>query len=185
MAALLKPRLISVEEYLGGEEHSDVKHEYIGGAVHAMSGATNRHNAISLNALSSLYVQLKGQSCRPFNSDTKVRIELPSHTRFYYPDGMVVGAPNAETDHFQDRPVVIIEVLSESTRRVDLTEKREAYLTLPSLRVLVFLETEKPEALVYRRDPSRGFQPETYAGSEAIIDLPEISAALPLEEVYA
>ena len=54
-----------------------------------------------------LGAQLRGKSCRPFNSDTKVRIEYPDHTRFYYPDALVVCQPNPPTDHFQDQPVVI------------------------------------------------------------------------------
>lgn len=54
-----------------------MKHEYIGGTVHAMAGATIRHNNIATNALGMLYGQLRGKPCQPFNSDTKVRIELP------------------------------------------------------------------------------------------------------------
>ncbi len=90
MTALKNPASISIADYLAGEEISQVKHEYLGGTVHAMAGASNRHNTISLNALGSLLAQLRGKPCQPFNSDTKVRIIFPDHTRFYYPDAMVV-----------------------------------------------------------------------------------------------
>ena len=126
MTALRQPNFITVAEYLAGEEISDVKHEYLGGTVHAMAGATNRHNAIVLNSLAALHGQLRGKPCQPFNSDTKVRIELPDHIRFYYPDAMFVCHSNPGGDHFQDPPVVVIEVLSDSTRRNDLGEKRDA-----------------------------------------------------------
>ena len=116
MTAETQPKGITIEDYLAGEQVSDVKHEYLGGTVHAMAGASNRHNTITTNSLGSLYGTLRGKPCQPFNSDTKVRIEFPDHTRFYYPDTMVVCDSNTDTDHSQDRPVVIIEVLSDSTR---------------------------------------------------------------------
>jgi len=184
MLALEHTRLISIDDYLAGEEVSSIKHEYIGGVVHAMAGATNQHNTIALNSLLSLGGQLRGKPCQPFNSDTKVRIEFPSHTRFYYPDAMVVCHPNPTTDHFQDQPVVVIEVLSESTRRSDLEEKRDAYLTLPSLKVLLFVESDRPSVIVHRRKPEGGFGVEYHSGLEGAIALPEIEAELPLAELY-
>ena len=94
MTAVKQPDFITIEDYLAGEEVSDVKHEYLGGTVHAMAGATNQHNTIAGNAFALLHGQLRGKSCQPFNSDTKVRIEFPDHTRFYYPDAMVVCDSN-------------------------------------------------------------------------------------------
>jgi Uma2 family endonuclease len=184
MTAVKKPISISISDYLAGEEISDVKHEYLGGAVHAMAGATNQHNAIAVNALGFLLAKLRGKSCRPFNSDTKIRIEYPDHTRFYYPDALVVCHPNPTTDHFQDHPVVVIKVLSDSTRRADLGEKRDAYLTIHSLKVLLFVEPDSPEVILHRRKPEGGFAVEAHSGLAAIIPLPEIDTSLPLAELY-
>jgi Uma2 family endonuclease len=184
MTAVKEPDFITIEDYLAGEEISDVKHEYLGGTVHAMAGASNRHNTIAVNSLASLHGQLRGKTCQPFNSDTKVRIEFPDHTRFYYPDAMVVCDSRSATEHFQDRPVVIIEVLSDSTRRADLGEKRDAYLTISSLRVLLCVEPESPSVLVYRRKSEGGFAAEQYSGLDAIIPLAEIEASLPLADLY-
>lgn len=164
---------------------SPEKHEYLGGAVHSMAGGSNRHNTIALNALLSLGNQLRGKSCRPFNSDTKVRIDLPDHTRFYYPDAMVVCTPNAESDHYQERPVVLVEVLSDATRRTDLGEKRDAYRMLPSLKALLFVESGTPSILVNRRKADGGFAEERYDGPDAIVPLPEIEATLALADLYA
>jgi Uma2 family endonuclease len=184
MTALKQTELVTIADYLVGEEISDVKHEYLGGEVHAMAGATNQHNTIAVTTLGLLFAALRGKSCQPFNSDTKVRIQYPDHTRFYYPDAMVVCEPNPATDHFQDQPVVIIEVLSDSTRRADLVEKRDAYFTLPSLKVLIFVETETPSITLHRAKAEGGFAIECHCGLDAIIPLPEIEAALPLAEVY-
>lgn len=184
MTALEHPVLITIEDYLAGEETSDVKHEYLGGTVHAMAGATNQHNFIATNSIISLGSQLRGKLCRPLNSDVKVRIEFPDHTRFYYPDALVVCHSNPSTDHFQDQPVVVIEVLSDSTRRTDLGEKRDAYLALPSLKVLLFVEPGKPSVSLHRRKSGGGFAIEYHVGLDAVIPLPEIEASLALAELY-
>lgn len=184
MTALAKSEPISIEDYLAGEEVSDVKHEYLGGIVHAMAGATNGHNTISGNAFGLLFGHLRGKSCQPFNSDTKIRIQFPDQTRFYYPDAMVVCVPNPATDRFQDRPVVVFEVLSESTRRTDLGEKLQAYLTIPSLEVLLYVEPDSPFVTVHRRRAAGGFATEHHAGLDAVIPLPEIEAQLALADLY-
>lgn len=184
MTALKQLELISIADYLAGEEVSGIKHEYLGGTVHAMAGATNQHNIVAGTIFGILFDMLRDKRCQPINSNTKIRIEFPDHTRFYYPDAMVVCEPNPATDHFQSAPVVIIEVLSDSTRRVDLVEKRDAYLTLPSLKVLIFVEPDRPSVTLHRADAEGGFAVEHHSGLEDIISLPEIDATLPLGEIY-
>src|SRR5947199_4049682 len=101
MTAAKKWNLVSVTEYLAGELASPIKHEYLGGVVYAMAGARNAHNLIARNALGALHFRLRGQRCRPYNSDTKIRIRFPTHVRFYYPDVPVICDPNPPTDSFQ------------------------------------------------------------------------------------
>src|SRR6202011_3132437 len=91
MSTARKLNLISVEDYLANEFTAPVKHEYLGGVVYAMAGARNAHNRIATNTLVALGIRLRGQRCEPFNSDTKIRVHLPTHVRFYYPDASVVG----------------------------------------------------------------------------------------------
>ena len=184
MTAIEKPNFITVSDYLAGEEISETKHEYLGGIIHAMAGAIIRPNNIAGNCFASLHGQLRGKPCQPYNSDTKVRIEFPDHTRFYYPDAMVVCQSNADSDYFQNQPVVIIEVLSDSTRRTDCGEKRDAYLTIPSLKVLLFVEPNAPSVTLHRRLPEGGFTLELHSGIEAVIWLPEIEATLSLADLY-
>ncbi|MGL4401360.1 MAG: Uma2 family endonuclease [Luteolibacter sp.] len=184
MTAVKPPDFITLEDYLAGEEVSAVKHEYLGGTVHAMAGATNQHNTLAGNSFASLHGQLRRKTCQPFNSDTKVRIEFTDHTRLYYSDAMVVCDSRSATEYFQDRPVVIIEVLTDSTRRTDLGEKRDAYLTMPSLKLLLFIEPESPTVIAYRRKPEGGFAAEPYSGLAAVVPLQEIEASLPLADLY-
>jgi Uma2 family endonuclease len=179
----VKLSLVSVEDYLAGELDSPIKHEYLGGVVYAMAGARNAHNIVSTNTLGFLHGRLHGCRCRPYNSDTKIRIRLPLEVRFYYPDASVICRPNPQSDSFQDKPAVTFEVLSRKTRRIDEGEKKEAYQAIPSLAVYVLLEQELPAAVVFRRT-EHGFVREVYQGLDAVIPLSEIEAELPLAEIY-
>ncbi len=174
---------IPEKDYLAGELASDQKHEYVGGVMYAMAGAKNRHNRIALNASSSLHARLRGKPCQPYNSDTKVRIRTSRETRFYYPDAMVVCRPNSEDDSFQDEPVVMVEVLSESTRRIDEGEKKDAYQTIPSLGVYLLVEQDAPRVVVFRRS-ANDFERVVFLGLDAVIPLPEIETELPLAEIF-
>ena len=183
MAAATQIDLVTVDEYLAGELHAEVRHEYLGGYVYAMAGAKNVHNLIAGAFHGLLFVQLRGQPCQPFNSDTKVRVRLPTHTRFYYPDGMVVCNPNPADDTFQDQPVVIAEVISEATRRTDEGEKREAYLTIPTLMAYMLIETDQPKVVLHIRTET-GFVANVYEGLDAVLPLDAINAELRLAELY-
>jgi Uma2 family endonuclease len=183
MTAAQKLNLISVEDYLAGELASPIKHEYLGGVVYAMAGARNVHNLIATNTLGSLHARLRGKRCRPFNSDTKIRVRLPTHIRFYYPEASVVCRPNPQTDSFQDDVVVIFEVLSRTTRRIHEGEKKDAYLTIPSLALYVLVEQETAAVIAYRRT-EQGFVREVHEGLAAVLPLKEIDIELPLAEIY-
>src|SRR5580704_12562062 len=115
MTAARKLHVVTVEDYLAGELISPIKHEYLGGVIYAMAGAKNAHNLIASNTLASLWSRLRRRVCRPFNSDTKIRVRLPTQVRFYYPDVSVICRPNPQTDSFQDEPAVLVEVTSRRT----------------------------------------------------------------------
>lgn len=180
-ASHLEP--VSVRDYLDGEQQAKRKHEYVAGVTYQMVGGTVEHNRIASNATGILHAQLRDKTCQVFNSDMKVRARMVSGTRFYYPDLSVICHPNAPTDVYQDAPVVIVEVVSESTRRVDEHEKREAYLSIDSLCVYILVEQSSASAVVYRRADS-GFDREVYQGHDAVIPLPEIDCEFTLADVY-
>jgi Uma2 family endonuclease len=183
MSAALPLRQMSVDEYLAGELKSQVKHEYLGGFVYAMAGGKNAHNLIASNVLGGLHARLRGNACSAYNSDTKIRVNLPTHVRFYYPDASVICDSNPGEDSFQDRPVVVAEVLSRNTRRIDQGEKKDAYLAIPTLEAYLLIEQDGPAVAVYYRT-EQGFVQENYTGLEATIPLAKIHADLPLAEIY-
>ena len=103
--------------------------------------------------------------------------------RFYYPDVSVTCRPNPPSDSYQDEPAVLVEVLSRRTRRVDEGEKKDAYLTIPSLRVYLMIEQETAAVVAFRRTES-GFIREVYHGLDTVVPLGEIGIDLPLADIY-
>ncbi len=183
MAGAPNPEFVSVDEYLSAEERALTRNEYIDGWVRAMADASIRHNLIKINALVHLAQLLKGQRCQPYDSDTKLRIRRDGGTRFYYPDLQVVCDSNPQTSVFQDSPVMVVEVLSPSTRHCDLDEKMQAYLQIPTLACYLVLEQHQPVAIVLRRTAG-GFLRECVDGIQARIELPFLGCTLSMSELY-
>jgi Uma2 family endonuclease len=183
MSSAERLEFVSVKDYLKQEEIALTRNEYVDGWVRAMTGGSVRHNIVKTNCLIYLGRNLLGRSCRPFDSDMKLRIRRERETRFYYPDLQVVCESQPPTAVFQDSPVLIIEVLSPSTRQYDLDEKMSAYLGIPSLQCYMILEQHQPEAIVMRRTDA-GFLREFVDGIDSVIELPFLRCSLTMREIY-
>jgi Uma2 family endonuclease len=173
-------KYITEDEYLEGEKDGQIRYELINGDVYAMTGASDKHNKISINMAHELLTKLKAKesSCFPYSADMKVK----ANNDFFYPDVMVV-CDQQENDnaYYKTNPVVIVEVLSPSTRRTDKTLKRQAYQTLESLQEYVLIEQDKAEIEVFTR--ASGWQANYYyLGDE--ISLESIQVTLPVIDIY-
>jgi len=182
MTALLKPELLSVEEYIEGELLSEVRHEYVGGLVYAMAGASDDHNRVARNILTTLDVALRGKRCEPFGSDMKFKI--PKFDSFYYPDVLVTCDPTDNAKYFRERPTVVFEVLSPETERTDTREKRYAYATVDALKVYVLVAQDRAEATLLRQTGAGTWTSEVIKGLDATLSLPEIGVEIPLARIY-
>jgi len=138
MALKKKVAIITEQEYLAGEEIAENKHEFIGGEIFAMSGASKNHERISGNVFRKFGNFLENSSYEPFSSDIKVKIGKD----FFYPDTMVVCDDQTDHDYYTEMPTIIVEVLSKSTRRYDQTIKRIAYQSIPTLQEYILIEQE-------------------------------------------
>jgi len=168
---------ISVEDYLKGELLSETKHEYIDGEVYAMAGASESHNLLSSNLLTELKNQLKGTPCRVFIVDMKVKVGQD----FFYPDVMVVCQKDNENEYYKTAPVIIVEILSKSTRRFDQTEKRLRCQKIPTLEEYVLIEQDKGEIEVFRKkDHWQSFY--YYLGDE--ITFSSLAVTVRVEDIY-
>lgn len=183
MAQALQKLPISVEEYLEGEEISEIKHEYIAGRVYAMSGGTVNHSTVAVNFVRRAANQLAGKPCRAFNSDMKVRVDLGTDWAFYYPDASIVCTPIGGKAHFTDAPAVILEVLSDSTRHYDELRKMRDYLTIPSLQAYVLAEADFEKITIYRR-LGEEFRIEIITDTAATLQLPDVGIAIPIIDLY-
>lgn len=183
MSSAERLEVFSVNQYLSLEEQALIKSEYIDGWIRAMTGGTVRQNRVKVNGLILLGTLLKGRTCQPYDSDMKLRIHHHGRTRFYYPDIQVVCDSNDATAVYQDHPVLVIEVLSPSTRQIDLDEKMTAYLGISSLECYIALEQYQPIAIVMRRTLG-GFLRESIEGLDANIDLPFLECSLSMREIY-
>jgi len=174
---------MSIEEFLAAEPTYSEKHEYLGGAVYAMAGASTAHNVIAMNLYGILHAGLRGHRRRAFGSDMKVRLSLAEDTYFYYPDAMVVWGQAGLGSSWCERPSVLFEILSPGTRSIDDREKRMAYRTIPSLDAYVVIESEQMEVVVEYRD-SEGWRREVFTGKDAVVRLPSIEIGISLGELY-
>ncbi len=172
---------IPVDEYLEGEEHSEFRHEYIGGQVYAMSGGSEVHNVLSGNLYAALRAHLRGQPCKVFMADMKLRLQIAQDDIFYYPDLMVICDPSDDATHYKTRPVVLVEVLSPTTERLDRREKFLSYQRLPSLEDYVLVDQEQMKVTVFRR--GNDWNPEFLKSGDAL-NLPSISFELALADIY-
>ncbi len=172
--------LLSVEDYLEGERVSEIRHEYVGGYVYAMAGASDDHNRIAGNIFSALHERLRGKRCEPFMADMKLKI--PDGQAFYYPDVMVACDPADNAKYFRERPTVVFEVLSSETERSDQREKWYAYALVPALKVYVLVSQDKRELTVLRRGRPGPWIAEVVKGRDSM--LPEIQVEIPLAHIY-
>jgi len=156
MALNYAEQRISEADYLDGEKISEIKHEFIDGVVYAMAGASKNHERISLNVSRKFGNHLEDSPCEPFSSDLKVKVD----SAFFYPDVMVVCDNQDSDPYYTESPVIIVEVLSAATRKIDETIKRRAYQSIPSLKEYVLIEQDIVDVEVCRR--SQGWVSEHY-----------------------
>jgi Uma2 family endonuclease len=175
---------ISVEEYLVGEEASEVRHEYVAGQIFAMSGATEAHNLIAGNVYALLRAHLRGSGCWAFIENLKLRVEAAD--TFYYPDVFVTCGPLDGKSVFKQHAHLIVEVLSSSTENIDRREKLLNYRLLDNLQEYVLVAQKRRQVEIYRRDEQGRWQLEIIApdGELHLKSLPNGPLTLTMDEIY-
>jgi Uma2 family endonuclease len=139
-------------QYLEAEQASETKHEFLRGEVYAMAGGSPEHAALAAAIITELGVALRGHPCRVFSSDLRVRVDANDLST--YPDVTVICGTltRSELDpHAATNPILIVEVLSDSTEAYDRGEKFAHYRRLPSLREYLLVSQREPRLESYRR----------------------------------
>lgn len=166
--------------YLAWEATQPDRHEYIAGEVFAMVGVRQSHNVATLNVATMLRRELKGSPCRVFVESVKTRVEVADC--FFYPDVVVTcDARDRQTPDYVSHPVLVVEVLSESTAAYDRGAKFAAYRKLESLRDYVLVDVEAQRIEVFRRNPENHWVLYEYGAGECV-ELASLSLMLDVDE---
>jgi Uma2 family endonuclease len=178
MNAPLRQRM-TLEQFLAWEAGQPEKWEFDGFQPVAMAGGTSEHSAIQRNLAIAVGGRLLGKPCQFYGSDLKV--EVAGTVR--YPDGFVVCTPLPRGTLVVHEPVVVFEVLSESTQGGDRTVKLREYQATPSIQHYVMLEQDRVAAMVVSRR-GEDWLVQVLLDKD-VLALPEVGVEFPLAELYA
>ncbi len=175
---------ISIEEYFAREDVSEHRSEYYCGDVFAMAGGTPNHNRITLNLASLLNLQFREGSCEAFASDLRVQVEKDIH---YTPDIAVVCGDIKFAEGRSDtivNPVVIVEVLSESTKDYDRGSKFTAYRNIETLTDYLLVEQDSVHIEYFSKESDGTWRLREYFSAEEVVEIKSVKAIIVVKEIY-
>ena len=170
---------MTVEQCLKSERRSEVRHEYVGGALLPIPGTTRTHGHIAANILVTLRPTVLARGCEIQVSDVMTRTQ---GTRYRYPD-IVVSCSPGHDPYLLENPCFIAQVTSESTADTDHGRKLEEYTKLPSLERYAILSQTQRFVIVYKLvNGAWTFETHSDAGE---FELPCLAVSLSLDQIYA
>jgi Uma2 family endonuclease len=184
-----KEKRYSIEEYFALEEKAFDKHEFHNGKIIPMAGASIAHNQIQVNFISALRALIEKNNLEyfVFGSDVKIRIE--KFNKALYPDAIVVCKKpeyyGKRTDTITN-PLLVVEVLSESTKIYFGSDKFMLYRSLPVFKEYVLIEQSKPLVQAYYKQDEKDnlWKISAATGLDAVVPLLSLGFDLPLSKVY-
>ena len=177
MNVVLRQRM-TIHEFLAWEERQELKHEFNGFAPVAMAGGTRNHARLQANLAISLGGRLRGSPCEFLGSDMKI---VMSRT-VRYPDGQIICTRGTGRDTWTKAPIILFEVLSDSTQSADRLEKNREYRQVESVQRYVILEQDRVAATVHVRAGENWITQLLFSGDT--LALPDVGLSLPLAELY-
>ncbi|GHO94313.1 hypothetical protein KSF_043610 [Reticulibacter mediterranei] len=160
----------------------DHKYEYIDGSIRMMSGGSPAHAQIGANIVTLLNIALHDSECNVYNSDVKVKL---NEQRCYLPDATVSCDPRDWTrPDVLESPTVVVEVLSQSTEKVDRTEKLEAYQRYPAMQEILLIDSRRRYVEHYHRVGVAQWLKSIFEDDHDCIEMSSIDATLYLRDIY-
>lgn len=184
MTAASASRGLTPEAYLAFERDAEGKHEYWHGELFAMAGASRRHNVLVANLVRMLGNALLDRPCEVYPSD--MRVASASREVFTYPDVVVVcGEPTFADDRHDTLldPLVIVEVLSDSTEAYDRGKKFEHYRGIASVQHYVLVAQDQPLIELYTRQGDGTWTLSDHRMGD-VATLSAVRCELPVAEIY-
>ena len=183
--AQTEKRYYTPEEYLALEEAAIDKSEYHDGEIVPMTGVTTNHNSIIINLIANLKFGLRGKDYRLFTSD--VRLWIPLTRRYVYPDIIVIhGEPVYQENNktIVINPLVIIEILSNSTKDYDRGGKFLAYRSIPEFREYILIDQYSYHIEQFAKNSNGKWVLTEYDSEESVLTLESVEFQIPLKEIY-
>ena len=182
MGLAQKITALTVDEYLALEEASNIRHEFVDGYIHAMAGGTLNHNRISMDFGRLLNDRMTGKNCEAFVENIIVRI---SAAIYYYPDVVVACDEIDGHESVIHNPVLVVEVLSKSTEKIDRREKMIEYQMVSGLREYAIVTQDKMQIEVYRHDNAgEAWEGEIYTEPEQEVLFASVGVKMLVSEIY-
>jgi Uma2 family endonuclease len=173
------------EEYLELEEKADYKNEYRDGEIISMTGGTTNHNKLALNLATGLNVALNDLDYEIYIGD--VKLWIPRYREFTYPNVMVIeGQPvyYSTNTTIVTNPVLIVEVLSKSTKDYDRGDKFLYYRSIPEFKEYILIDQTKYYVMQYVKTSENQWILTEYETEDALINLSSINVELSLKQLY-
>ena len=174
-------RRMTVAEFFDWEPGDEERYELVDGRPVKVTGARRRHDRIVANINRVLGNQLLDSAYIVFTPDTAVLIPNGNVRR---PDAGIDGGRDDDDLMHADVPRLVIEVLSPSTRNVDLVEELAEYKTVGSLLHILLVDPDKPEVTHWSRDASGAWRQRRHVRLDAVVEIGEPHLALSLSEIY-
>ncbi|MFY9224801.1 MAG: Uma2 family endonuclease, partial [Blastocatellia bacterium] len=167
----------TLKEYFEIEKNSNIKHEYVYGEIFSMVGASRNHLRITTNLTTELQNQLRSSVCETLGSDTRIKI---NNQLYRYAD--VVVACNAQFEVIEGldtlvNPVLIVEVLSRSTARIDRDIKFREYQQIESFRHYLLISQNEVSCTLFTKN-ANNWASQTFTNLNDVIELPIINCRL-------
>ena len=183
MGLVMHEKALSEKEYIKFELESDIRHEYVNGKLMDMPGETDLNNHLALNCCVLLKMLLKNKGYSFFVEGVKIKV--PYENKYFYPDVFITKEPlSAGTVYIKERPELIIEVLSESTRKYDTVDKFISYQKFNSLKYYILVEPETVFISIFSRTESNDWDLHTYSKATDIIQLSQLNRSFTVNEIY-
>jgi Uma2 family endonuclease len=177
-------RTYNLEEYIQHELRAEVRSEFINGQLFEMPGEKDINNEIALRIAFLLMQYLREKGYKIYAHDVKVRIS--GENKYYYPDVFVTREPGREDNQYiKSEPVLIVEVVSESSQVNDYVDKYIDYTKIPSLQYYLIVEPETTLVTCYKRAENGEWVTSKYTRPDDLINLPLLNVSFPLKQVYA
>ena len=173
-------------QYFDFEEKSEIRHEYLNGDIIAMAGGSEAHSLVTGNAHGELRNALKNRPCRVYESNMRVKISASGLET--YPDASVVCGHSKFEDLRRQallNPLLIVEVLSESTETYDRGKKFWHYRQLPSLQEYVLISQDSALVEIFSRQASDEWLLRTYEGLETKVRFACLDVEILMRDLYA